>query len=460
MPINVRAALALSLPIGLIVLSAGGAIVGWQSDSTLPPATPRLSSLRSETAASAKRTLAPNDSSSPLTESTSIEKPAKPHPASYSFHTREPYEPATWPRQYAIVNQPSAAQPAEGPVGPDGLGPNDWQALPIQYVAEETTRQVSAAQPQASAPAAPTPLPRAVEPRTEPRPPAALDLAALAPVSQQAQLRVDEAFRYARRGALYAARAELIQALRMIAQAVDTLERDNRRSQALAAGFHAMKEAEDFYVRSDTLEHDLDVEGIVLAHRTPVLKGKPLDGVSSLAALQHYYAFAQQQFAIAAAGTPAGSRALYGLGKVHMTLARDSSDDRSHQTPKAMAFFQASMQADDRNYLAANELGVLLAQFGQLAEARRVLVHSVSMQSHPEGWQNLAVVHSRLGEHDLAHKATYERELLIAQSAGKPRSDQPVTWVGPREFNSVGGPDAMAAAPAYRPAQPGNTTRR
>ncbi len=459
MPINVRAALALSLPIGLIVLSAGGAIVGWQSDSTLPPATPRLSSLRSEPAASAKRTLDPNDSSSPLTESIGIEKPADQNPASYSFHTREPYEPATWPRQYALDDP----QPAEGPVGPDVLAPNDWQALPIQYVAEDATRQVSAAQPQATAPAqpaAPTPLPRAVEPRTEPRPPAALDLAALAPVSQQAQLRVDEAFRYARRGALYAARAELIQALRMIAQAVDTLERDNRRSQALAAGFHAMKEAEDFYVRSDTLEHDLDVEGIVLAHRTPVLKGKPLDGVSSLAALQHYYAFAQQQFAIAAAGTPAGSRALYGLGKVHMTLARDSSDDRSHQTPKAMAFFQASMQADDRNYLAANELGVLLAQFGQLAEARRVLVHSVSMQSHPEGWQNLAVVHSRLGEHDLARKATYERELLIAQSAGKPRSDQPVTWVGPREFNSVGGPDAMAAAPAYRPAQPGNTTRR
>jgi predicted Zn-dependent protease len=177
--------------------------------------------------------------------------------------------------------------------------------------------------------------------------------------------------------------------------------------------------------------------------------------------LQQYYGYAQQQYAIAAAGTPAGSRALYGLGKVHMTLARESSDDRSHQTPKAMAFFQAAMQADQRNHLAANELGVLLAQYGQLAEARRVLVHSVSMQSHAEGWQNLAVVHSRLGEQDLARKANYERELLLARSSGQPAGDKPVTWVAPREFNALGGPDAMAAAPAYaQPARPSNTTRR
>jgi len=457
---NVRAALALSLPVGLIVLSAGGAVLGLRNAShDSAAAVPAVELVASSPPAKSPQLAA-------LEESRTL-RPLASEP--FSLAAREPYEPPTAARQLAQVSEAARSVESERYADSVEADQTPWQAIPTQYTSIDAP--ANASQPRVATPdiatpptAAATPLPRAVEqPALQhspvQRPPAPLDVAALAPVSQQAELRVEEAFRYARRGALYAARAELIQALRMIAQAVDTLEQGNRRSQSLAAGFQAMKEAEDFFVSSDTLEHDLDVAGIVLAHRTPVLKGQSLDGVSSLAALQQYYAFAQQQFSIAAAGTPAGSRALYGLGKVHMTLARDSGDDRSHQTPKAMAFFQAAMQADQRNYLAANELGVLLAQFGQLAEAKRVLVHSVSMQSHAEGWQNLAVVHSRMGEHELARKATYERELLIARSPGAVRSDRPVTWVGPQEFNSVGGPDAMATAPAS-PTKPGSTTRR
>lgn len=358
---------------------------------------------------------------------------------------------AHWGNQPAPPHQPTQYTP--GPA-PQFAQPSPMQspALPEpQYTAAVPNMPQPQMQPQppmqpAVQPQAPAiPLATAAAPQARPLRP--VDMAALAPVSQQAELRVEEAFRMARRGALYAARAELIQSLRTIAQAVDTLEQDQRRSQALATGFQAMKEADDFFVRSDTLEHDLDVEGIVLAHRTPVLKGRSLQGVTSLVALQQYYSFAQQQFAIAAAGTPAGSRALYGLGKVHMTLARESGDDRSHQAPKAMAFFQAAMQADSRNYLAANELGVLLAQFGQLAEAKQALLHSVSTHSHAEGWQNLAVVHARLGEHELARLANEERQLLVARSGGRAGSNSPVEWVGPREFNAVGGPDPMAGTP-------------
>lgn len=495
---NVRAALALSLPAGLIVLSAGGAVLGLRNASHDAPA-----ARSADLAVSADRAVPAEPlASSPPAKSS----PLTPLPWPEEALPLKPIadEPSTLAaREASDVNQRSKAASAQPPrLQISGAArcvesepyfvaaqadDNGWQASATQYTSPPATatqypatqnaaeprfaeRQYPSTdvpfslQPPANVPApsappppqAVAPLPLASERPVDVRPPAPLDVAALAPVSQQAELRVDEAFRYARRGALYAARAELIQALRTISQAVDTLERSNRRSQALAAGFQAMKEAEDFFVGSDTLEHDLDVEGIVLAHRTPVLKGQSLEGVSSLAALQQYYAYAQQQFAIAAAGTPAGSKALYGLGKVHMTLGRESGNDRSHQTPKAMAFFQAAMQADERNYLAANELGVLLAEFGQLAEAKRVLVHSVSMHSHPEGWQNLAVVHMRLGEHELARKANYERELLLARSPEALRRDRPVTWVGPQEFNAAGGPDAMATAPA----KPGPATRR
>lgn len=464
MPFHVRAALALSLPVGLIALSAGGAIVGWApaDRSAAAPASQPLAA-KQQAQHFAQRQPGPSSPpaklAAPSLEASPATAPPRKLPSAADAITavREPYDPPSWPRQYAALPEDRAAA-ADAEIG---------QSMPIQYIAPASTASAPASESAAQQtsvppPAAPAPtrLPQDVAAVAQQRPPAPLDLAALAPVAQQAQLRVDEAFRYARRGALYAARAELIQSLRMIAQAVDTLERSDRRSQALADGFQAMKEAEDFYVSSGTLEHDLDVEGIVLAHRTPVLKGQTLAGVSSLAALQQYYAYAQQQLSIAAAGTPAGSRALYGLGKVHMTLARESTDDRSHETPKAMAFFQSAMQADARNYLAANELGVLLAQFGQLAEAKRVLIHSVSVQSHVEGWQNLAVVHNRLGEHDLARKASYERELILARSAGKPRSDEPVIWVGPQEFNAAGGPDAMAAAPTHTRAPSGSTTRR
>jgi tetratricopeptide (TPR) repeat protein len=484
MYLNVRAAFALTLPVGLVLLGIGSAVVGHRptvpslgfKKATEPAHIAGARPLRSTPQAAEAGEPARLNSDAASMQQDIARRRIGPNSEGKAL-AREPYDTPLWSRQYAALSEDEPAVSSAGREEiPAASNQHPWHASPTQYVALDAPANSPAASapgapsspalnppalnppalnpPVASAPSSPVQLPQASSTPDMRRLPPPLDLAALAPVSQQAQLRVDEAFRFARRGAMYAARAELIQALRMIAQAVDTLEQSNRRSQAMAAGFHAMKEAEDFFVSSDTLEHDLDVEGIVLGHRTPVLKGQPLAGFSSLAALQQYYSYAQQQFAIAAAGTQAGSRALYGLGKVHMTLSRESTDDRSHQTPKAMAFFQASMQADQRNHLAANELGVLLAQYGQLAEAKRMLVHSVSVQSHAEGWQNLAVVHSRMGEQDLARRATHERELLLARSAGGNGSDRPVQWVGPQEFNAVGGNDDLATAPAMRGSAP------
>ena len=82
--------------------------------------------------------------------------------------------------------------------------------------------------------------------------------------------KIRNGYALAERGALYAARQEFIQVLRMISRAKDAQSGTSQRSQALAAGLRALDEAEDFAPRGTQLEADLDVAIITSAHRTPV----------------------------------------------------------------------------------------------------------------------------------------------------------------------------------------------
>ena len=94
----------------------------------------------------------------------------------------------------------------------------------------------------------------------------------LASVARQADEQIRHGFELAGRGADFAARAEFIAALRLIAQGLDTEERTPIDGKALAAGSTAMKEADDFLPSGTRLEADLDLPGIVANHITPRLK--------------------------------------------------------------------------------------------------------------------------------------------------------------------------------------------
>ena len=89
----------------------------------------------------------------------------------------------------------------------------------------------------------------------------------------------------------------------------------------------------------------------------------------------------------------------------------------------------------------------------QMAEARQLLIHSVTVHSNLEAWHNLSVVHRRLGEADLAQKANAEWQLLAKQT-GKTRSDanEMVRWVDPQTF--AAGNVADARWPASTAAKP------
>ncbi|MCH8923585.1 MAG: hypothetical protein IIA67_10615 [Planctomycetes bacterium] len=258
-------------------------------------------------------------------------------------------------------------------------------------------------------------------------------------VSQRAASLSRRAYQLADRGALYSARANFIQALQLVTQALDAQKGTLWHGRALAAGLLAMKEADDFVPRGTNLEADLDVPAIIAGHRTPILKQTAPGQLTPLAAMQQYFTYAQQQLAIAGGSQPAASMALQGLGKVQSAIAAGDRSQHAAAGAKAIVLQRAALLVDRRNYLAANELGVLLARYGQFDQARRALLHSVSLAPHATTWHNLAVVHRNLNEPDLAERARYESQWAARQvgpsgASGAPSGGAVVRWVSPQAF--------------------------
>ncbi|MHC4180908.1 MAG: hypothetical protein ACYSWU_25710, partial [Planctomycetota bacterium] len=106
---------------------------------------------------------------------------------------------------------------------------------------------------------------------------------------------------------------------------------------------------------------------------------------------------------------------------------------------KAVAFYQAALLTSPRNYLAANDLGVLLARCGNCREAEAALKYSLSLHPQAAGWRNLAVVYRQLGQTALARRAdqlsesALRAEIARRRAFGNP-SQHPVRWMDPATF--------------------------
>ncbi len=245
----------------------------------------------------------------------------------------------------------------------------------------------------------------------------------------------------------FSARNELLQSLQLIAQALDVQEGNAHHAGALAAGLTALEEARDFAISSNRPANAVNAAGIAANHRTPLLHDVSLATISPVVAQQQYFGYAQSQFVLATGGVPAASQILYCLGRLQTAMATHDADPLALHAPQSIVFHQAALATDGGNWLAANELGVLYARYGQLAEARQLLVHSVNLHPHVEGWHNLAVVHRRLGETDLAERAEAER-LQLAQKATKTATGAGgmVRWVDPKTFAATSGRDGQSPA--------------
>lgn len=282
----------------------------------------------------------------------------------------------------------------------------------------------------------------------------------MAAVSRLADEHTRRAFDLATRNAMYSARAEFIEALQLVAHAIDAERRTYEHSQALADGLTAMKESDDFASHGGRMQDNIDVIRIAKSHTTPVLKGLEPRSVSRMAAMQQYYTYAQRRLSFAVAHEPSGSLALYGLGKLYTVLAQAPSQGLTAPEPKAIVFHQAALMVDGRNYMAANDLGVLLARYGKYEQAKAALLHSLSITAQPATWQNLTVVHHHLGEMQLAQlaysesKAASERVRQAARAAGcSVTENATVVWLDPATFSRT---SEMYAPPSERPQQQSN----
>ena len=238
-----------------------------------------------------------------------------------------------------------------------------------------------------------------------------------------------------RRGAAYAARQEFYAALRILAQAHDSQAGGTAYTLALRDGIVALQEAEDFIVSDTESQIGLNVAAVIEGHATKIISQEQAANMTPIEAMQRYFAFSSHQMRLASGQNPVAAEALYCLGKLHTVQAKFGASPSKLDIAKAIVFHQSAIASDSSNYRSSNELGVLLANSGRLNEAQQMLKRSLQIQQLPQTWQNLAVVHQRGGQQQLAHLA-YQEYLLTSEAKAVTNNAQgTIRWIEPGEFN-------------------------
>ena len=233
-----------------------------------------------------------------------------------------------------------------------------------------------------------------------------------------------------RRGAAYAARQEFYAALRILAQSHDKQVGGTAYTAALRNGILAIKEAQDFIVTDTEAQIGLSVPNVLETHSTKVISPESAASMTAIEAAQRYFAYASHQLSRSCGQNVVAAEALYCLGKLHSVQAKSGSNDSKLDLAKAMIYHQAAITANGSNFRSLNELGVLYANSGRFGEAKHMLKRSLRIKQLPQAWQNLSVIHQRMGEHQLAQLANREFEMTSTQA---PISV--IRWTPAEEFN-------------------------
>lgn len=233
-----------------------------------------------------------------------------------------------------------------------------------------------------------------------------------------------------RRGASYAARQEFFAALRILAQSNDQQVGGTAYTQALRNGIIAIKEAQDFIVTDTEAQIGLSVAHVIETHSTNIISAASAEGMTPIEAAQRYFAYASHHLSRCGGQNVVAAEALYCLGKLHSVQAKSASNDSKLDLAKAMIYHQAAISASGSNFRSLNELGVLYANSGRFDEAKHMLKQSLRIKALPQAWQNLSVIHQRMGEHQLAQLANREFELTSSQAPSSV-----IRWTPVEEFN-------------------------
>ncbi len=252
-------------------------------------------------------------------------------------------------------------------------------------------------------------------------------------LNQQFKPRVQEAFTLARNGALHAARARFEQLLYEMAQTKDASQMTSRHVRSLSSGLQALDEADDFITVGSHREDN--ALSLAAGHRTPMLHEKGSRWTLPHEAIAMYHLYSQQKLAGAVEDEQAGSMMLFGLGKVYAHLAEREGIPQARR--KSLTMYRAAVAAHQRNYLAANEAGVLLARAGRYAHAAEMLERAAQLGGVSTTHRNLALVYTKLGDTHLAqqHRQLADQIADREVARGQLSAERGIAWMSPEEFN-------------------------
>ncbi|MEM9351540.1 MAG: tetratricopeptide repeat protein [Planctomycetota bacterium] len=279
-------------------------------------------------------------------------------------------------------------------------------------------------------------------------------------VQQLAEASVQRGYAFAKRGAYFTAEREFIEALKLVTRQKDLQSSRSSRSEALSAGLRALDEAEDFFPGGMQVQAELDLASIRASHLTKL--DEPLeDQTQAQHVLDLYLRYAQVQLGAAVSGEPAGSMALHALGKLQSQLGRVEPARNPIAAERAAALQQAALLARSDNYLAAHELGLLLAEAGRLQRAEALLAGVAADQPNAVVLRNLAAVQRKRGQHLLAQQSLAQAEALARAGRG---GGAGVQTVSPRQFAQTSARSQAASTPqagrSASPSGPGGSSLR
>ena len=242
------------------------------------------------------------------------------------------------------------------------------------------------------------------------------------------QARLQEAKTLARKGALFSAEQRVESLLLDLASTLDGLHECAVHQVLVNAGLTALHESSDFYSH-EIHGTDLDwVRMIAASHKTQLNVVQDAHRPTAVQALQVYYDFGVQMLVWGCGHQAIAAEAMFVLGRIHQLSGQVGIQELGHfnstaAVPVEVVYHQVAISLDPRHSASANELGVLLGQLGDWESAREVLLQSVVAHPTMESWKNLAEVHRRLGEEQLANLAINEARLIQSEPQNVVRAD-------------------------------------
>ena len=197
------------------------------------------------------------------------------------------------------------------------------------------------------------------------------------------------------------AEEELMSALRVVAKSRDKATGTRIHVKSLHDAVTALWEADELHeaYTNHGKEYALEVasEFTTMVGKSVTRKMVDLDS-----SLQTYHNYARQALIIAIGQEPAGSEALYGMGRLFQVAARENPVAAEIENAKAKSFLLTSAAANTRNWKSTNELGVMFAREGKLVQATNAFKRSILAKPTPEAWQNLATIYEKQNKPELA----------------------------------------------------------